>query len=123
MPIVQVIKLSVTYELEGGERANLRDYFFFFIDKKSFESRRKLPDGFRDSPSFDGSHFAAFQTNLGLHIAIGIAVLVALELVALQLFGSNAVRASKKLKPLQATSTHDKGVLSSSPESDTGTRH
>ena len=125
MPIVQVIKLSVTYELEGGERANLRDYLFFFVDKT------QLPGGFLDSPSFDGSHFAAFQTNLGLYIAIGIAVLVALELVALQLFGSNAVRASKKLKPLQATSTHAYRSsvlarikhLSSSPESDTGTRH
>ena len=110
MPILQVIKLSVTHELEGGERANVRDYLFFFIDKT------QLPDGFLDSPSYDGSYFAAFQTDLGLHIAIGIAVLVALELVALQLFGSNAVRASKKLKPLQATSTP-------SPESDTGTRH
>jgi len=136
MPILQVIKLSVTFELEGGERANVRDYFFFFIDKT------QLPDGFRDSPSFDGSHFAAFQTNLGLHIAIGIAVLVALELVALKLFGYNAMRAVKKLQPLQATSTHeespsgrkdpaaevhaeapDKGALSPSPDANTGTRH
>jgi hypothetical protein len=104
MPILQVIKLSVTHELEGGERANVRDYLFFFIDKT------QLPDGFLDSPSFDGSYFAAFQTDLGLHIAIGIAVLVALALVALQLFGYNAMRAVKKLQPLQATSTHEEGT-------------
>ena len=127
MPILQVIKLSVTHELEGGERANVRDYLFFFIDKT------QLPDGFLDSPSFDGSYFAAFQTDLGLHIAIGIAVLVALELVALKLFGYNAMRAVKKLQPLQATSTHEESpsgrkdpaaeVSVHAEAPDTGTRH
>ena len=152
MPIVQVRKLSVTYELEGGERAYLMDYLFFTIDKT------QLPDGFLDSPSFNGTYFAAFQTNLGLYMAIGIAVLVAFELVAFELLGYMAMRAVKKLQPLRATSTHeespsgrkdpaaeafqgrvlgvvqaaakpvhaeapDEGVLSPSPDADSGTRH
>jgi hypothetical protein len=65
-----VIKQVRTWELEGGQVVRYRDFLLFFTDKSS------LPDGFIDSPSFDGSFYAAFQTSTGLFVAIGILVLV-----------------------------------------------
>ena len=88
MPILQVIKLSVTHELEGGERANVRDYLFFFIDKT------QLPDGFLDSPSYDGSYYAVFLTSEGVNRArciMALSVLSTLVPFVLNVSASRAV--------------------------------
>jgi hypothetical protein len=91
-PVLLVAKLALPWTLEGDQQASWRDPLLFFTDRSS------LPHGFIDSPSFDGSYYAAFQTATGLYVAICILALVVVGSAVPTLLGCVATRATKSLR-------------------------